>query len=575
MENSLGDAYAEEIQDGLAHAISRERQRRTYGDNEGDDEITPLIAATSRPKHPNRGVSYQKAIDEPWTGAHGKGDLPWYKRPSVYWLLPAFFPFCLAFGGIIVPKTYLMQDLICRDLMRERSMADPSFTFAPIQIGGHNDQCGEDDVVQARTAIFNLYVQLLSGVFSALVAPYFGALSDRVGRKPIIISATFGAFVSELITIAVGTMPDSLSYRWLLLGALADGICGSFTTCMALCFAYASDCTAPETRAVAFGHFHANLFAGVAIGPILSGALIKATGNIMIPFYFALGCHLFFILFTALIVPESLSKERQMIAREKRAADTAERGGNRTTLKDYNIFAPLWILWPRGPGSSRQLRRNLSVLAAIDTMMFGVAMGTMQIMIIYARKKFHWQPFEASEFLSIANVCRVSGLLFVLPGLTRWFRGPRKQQSDGHRGSDMLDIWIVRGTILLDLLGYLGYAFVPTGSLFILSGIIASFGGMGPPTLQSSMTKHIPADRTGQILGATGLLHALARVVAPVVFNLIYSKTVSMWAGLVFICLSSIFVIVFALSWFLKPGIYLNESIKFNPNTQEEVQSAS
>ena len=93
----------------------------------------------------------------------------------------------------------------------------------------------------------------------------------------------------------------------------------------------------------------------------------------------------------------------------------------------------------------------------------------------------------------------------------------------------------------------------------IASGMTAALGGIGPPTLQSSMTKHIPADRTGQILGAAGLLHALARVVAPIIFNLIYSRTVATYAGVVFICLASVFVIVFILSWFVKPGVYFDE----------------
>lgn len=475
-------------------------------------------------------------------------------------MLPAFFPFCIAFGGIIVPKTYLIQDLICRDLLSDRAVKDPSFTFAPIKIGGQNDQCGEDNQVQAKTAMFNLWMNLLSGVFSALVTPHFGALSDRIGRKPVILFATFGAFLGELITIIVGTNPDKLSVYWILVGYLADGICGSFTTSMALCFAYAADCTAPEQRNVAFGHFHANLFAGIAIGPIFAGALMKATNSIMSPFYFAVACHIFFILFTAFVVPESLSKERQTIAREKYRSETAGQSWKARWLKSYNIFAPLWVLWPTGPGSSRQLRRNLSVLASIDTMMFGVAMGTLQIILLYARKRFHWDPIESSGFLSAVNVCRVATLILVLPGLIRWIRGPATGRSSGHQGSDMLDIGIIRVSILFDLVGYLGYALTPSGGLMVVAGMIASLGGIGPPTLQSSMTKHMPADRTGQVLGASGLLHALARVVAPIIFNLIYSKTVGTYANIVFVCLASVFVIVFILSWFIKPDVFLDEN---------------
>lgn len=458
-----------------------------------------------------------------------------------------------------MPKTYLIQDLICRDLLSDRSMKDPSFVGIPVQFGGKNSQCDDDNEVQSQTAIFALYTSLISGIFSAIVAPTLGALSDRCGRKMVIVCATFGSLISETITIAVGLNAGSVSVYWLLVGCVADGLSGSFTTALALCFAYASDCTSPERRNVAFGRFHAMLFAGIAIGPIVAGMIIKATGSIMAPFFFALGCHLFFILFTSIFVPESLSKERQLVAREKRDAEVLSRPSGRT-LKDLNIFAPLWILRPTGPGSSSKLRRNLLILATVDTMMFGVAMGTMQIILIYARKRFHWDAVQSAGYLSASNITRVSALVLLLPLLTRWIRGPASSSNSGRHGSDGLDLGIIRVSIIFDLLGYLGFALTPSGGLMIVSGMVASLGGIGPPTLQSSMTKHIPPDRTGQVLGASGLLHALARVVAPVIFSLIYSKTVATYAGFVFLCLASVFVFVFILSWFLKPGLYLDES---------------
>ena len=558
-EDAWAEEAAEEVIGEPSSSKNNARARVSEDLSDHENEQSPLIGdahALRRHTH-KRGISYQRAINEPWTGAHGTGPLPWYKKPSVYWLLPAFFPFCIAFGGIIVPKTYLIQDLICRDLLSDRAISDPNYVFTPIIPGASNPQCDDDNQVQSRTAMFNLITNVISGVLSALVAPHLGALSDRIGRKPVIVCASFGGFIGELITIYVGNHAESMSVNWLLVGYTADGLCGSFTTAMALCFAYASDCTPPDRRNIAFGHFHATLFAGIAIGPIFAGALIKATGNILAPFYVALGCHVFFLTFTTFVVPESLSKERQLIAKERHQD---ENSGRTFSRKNLNIFAPLSILWPTGPGSSRALRRNLVVLAAIDTMMFGVAMGTMQIVLIYARKRFHWDALMSSGYLSVTNITRVTGLAIVLPLITRLVRGRASQQTQGHYGCDRLDLGVIRVSVLFDLLGYIGFAFTPSGGIMIASGMIASLGGVGPPVLQSSMTKHIPADRTGQILGASGLLHALARVVAPIVFNLIYSRTVATFAGFVFLCLGSIFVIVFTISWFIKPGVYLDEA---------------
>jgi MFS family permease len=465
------------------------------------------------------------------------------------------FPFSVAFGGIIVPKTYLILDLICKGYLEEQARHDPAFKFLPVVLGEENPQC-RDPHVQSRVANFNLYVNLLSGLFSAIVAPHLGALSDRIGRKKVMICASIGALGAEIITIIVGSANGGVSVYWLLLGGLLDGLCGSFTTALALTFAYASDCSPPERRNVAFGYFHGTLFAGIALGPIMAGYVIKVTGTVMVVFYIALACQAWFILFVLFAVPESLSKERQLLAREKRREAKLATADNDwvTTVRNYNPFEPLWVLRPTGEGSSPALRKNLFVLAAIDTMMFGVAMGTMQIVIIYAEYRFGWTAVNASMYLSAVNICRVLGLVILLPLLTRLIRGPQNSQPKGHKGSDMLDIWIIRGAIVFDLLGYVGYAITPSGAVMVLSGMVASLGGIGSPTLQSSLTKHIPADRTGQVLGASGLLHALARVVAPTVFNLIYMKTVGIYAGIVFICLASIFVVVFVFSWFLRPN---------------------
>jgi MFS family permease len=433
-------------------------------------------------------------------------------------------------------------------------MKDPTFHFMPVMFGSDNDQC-RDPHVQSLVARFQLLQSFLAGFFSAIVSPHLGALSDRIGRKKVIAFVTMGIFVLEAIAIIVGTYPGEVSVYWMLVGATVDGLCGSFTTSMALSFAYASDCTPPERRNVAFGYFHGTLFAGVALGPILAGLLIQRTGTVMFVFYVGLGCHAFFLLFL-LAIPESVSNERQLHAREKHAIKMQAPQYETwfSTLKNWNLFEPLGILWPTGEGSSPKLRKNLFLLAAIDTTMFGVAMGTLQIILIYAEFKFGWNAFESSKFLSAVNICRVGALIVILPLLTRVFRGPAKLQSSGHRGADWLDINFIRAAILFDLTGYIGYATVQTGGLMILSGMIASFGGIGSPTLQSSLTKHIPADRTGQMLGATGLLHALARVVAPTLFNLIYSQTVGSFPQTVFVCLASVFVLASIMSWFLKPN---------------------
>ena len=223
---------------------------------------------------------------------------------------------------------------------------------------------------------------------------------------------------------------------------------------------------------------------------------------------------------------------------------------------------PLKNLYPTGPGSSRALRRNLVILASIDTTVFGIAMGATTVVLIYVRYEFHWAADDQQLFLAVVNITRVLCLLLVLPLLTRLVRGPSKEHNDKPQpshGCDKLDLTLIRLGIFFDTLGYFGYLFSRMPMMFLVSGCFAAIGGIASPTLQSSLTKHVPHDRVGQILGASGLLHALARVVAPTIFNALFSVTVGKFSQAVFVLLAAFFALAFLASWALRSGTYLQD----------------
>ncbi|KAF2862433.1 MFS general substrate transporter [Piedraia hortae CBS 480.64] len=472
--------------------------------------------------------------------------LPWYKRPSVFWVLGPFFFMTLAFGGSVTPKINLILEIVCQKYNSEQGIATPAIL--------DDDQC-RNPAVQARVSMFTLYASLIAGFLSAITSPKLGALSDRYGRKPILILTSLGTICSEVITIFAALYPQTFPLSLLLMGFAIDGLTGSFILAMAIANSYAADCTPPAMRNVAFGYFHGCLFTGLAFGPVLAGYLVKATGKIVIVFYFLLAVHVGFVLFIGILVPESLSRRRTLATRERHQKDQADL----TPATDWkrfwdsiNLLAPLKILWPTGPGTTTALRRNLILLAAVDTILFGVAMGSMTVLIIYTNYQFGWKTFESARFMSIVNSSRVFCLVAVLPVLTKYFRGTagKRKRTDG---TDRFDLVIIRVAVLFDTLGYFGYALARNEGLFTLSGVIAAIGGIGAPTLQSALTKHVPADQTGQLLGASGLLHSLARVVAPTVFNAIYSATVGKYTQAVYVCLTATFVLAFIASWLIQP----------------------
>lgn len=535
---------------------------------DSDDEDAPLLSPTDNEYGSSHGGDGGN-VEEAWEIEDEFRGLPWWKRPSIYWLLPPFLLFTIAFGGIVVPKINLIMDLVCEEYYATLETDPISGPMDPGQ-----DRC-QNDAVSARSSLFLLYASLCAGILGAITSPKLGALSDRYGRKNFMIFNTCGALFGEVITILAAKYPETVHVNWILVGYCLEGISGSFIVGMALSHSYASDCVPPQKRNVAFSYFHACLFSGIAIGPALAGVIIEErkkyvskTDAVLTIFYMALGAHLIFIAFLVFFIPESLSKSRQEAAREKHREET-ERSGPAADwinqLRSINLFRPLQILWPRGRTQSA-LRRNLVLLAATDTIMFGVAMGAMSVILVYTRRQFGWQELESGRFVTIVNSSRVVALLVILPLLTRYFRGKNGVMNQRASGSDLFDLSIIRAAIFFDCLGFLGYALVRRGELFALSGALASVGGIGSPTIGAALTKHVPQDKVGQLLGATGLLHAIARVIGPTIFNGIYSATVGSYRQTVFVCLCSMFGVAFVCSWFIRPHVYVNEEDELDIN---------
>ncbi|KAF2678100.1 tetracycline-efflux transporter-like protein [Lentithecium fluviatile CBS 122367] len=586
MASSNDAIFAEEVE--IDQEV-RERERRggngsksklrTVSPTPEIDEEAPLLSDAGSSYDGRESVDSRGKRREPeWFGHAELRGLPWWKKPSIFWLLPPFLLFTLAFGATVVPKLNLIMDLVCEEYYASQ---DPDPISGPMDPG--QDRC-RTDAVSARASLFLLYGNLCSGILAAITSPKLGALSDRYGRKKLLVLTTCGTLVGELLTILAAKYPEVVHVNWILVGYAIDGLCGSFIVGMAIAHSYATDCTPPQKRNVAFGYFHACLFTGIAVGPVVAGYLINArakyvgkTEAVLLVFYIALGCHVIFIILLGFVIPESLSKARQESAREKHREEVERLGPAAdwiNQLRSINILAPLRILWPTGPGTSSALRWNLILLAAVDTIMFGVAMGAMGVIVVYVRMEFAWQELESGRFVSIVNSSRVLALLVLLPLVTRLVRGKVGTKNQRNSGSDLFDLSMIRLAVFFDMLGFLGYTLARDGTVFILSGAVAAIGGIGSPTLGSALTKHVPPDRVGQLLGATGLLHAFARVLGPTIFNGIYSATVASYRQTVFVCLTVTFGIAFVCSWFVRPHVYLDDLERRQNSDDEEIAAS-
>lgn len=455
--------------------------------------------------------------------------------------------------------------MVCKQYFADRNIADPSQPLIPVLLGGDNPQCRIPEV-QSKVATFMLVMNFVTGLLSAITAPKLGHLSDRYGRTRLLALSSCGGLCGELITLLAAKFPQTIDYRWLVLGSFCDGITGSFTAGLLLTQSYATDCTPPSKRAVRIGYLHACLFLGLAFGPLLAGYFVKWTGSLISIFYVVMACHVCFILFMAFVVPQSLSKRRRLAAQEKHAKEEESKaqaiGPWLFNIQSFNIFEPLRILWPTGPGTSFRVRLNLLALALSDMIIMGASISAGAVVILYSEYTWEWGNLESSLFVSTLSLVRVVILLGIFPvvnyfGRTRPARQRRARGDivpDKNSGADHLDVWVIRVAFLSEIIGCTGYVLARDQKMFVASGMMTAVGGLGSATMGAVVTKLIPTDKVGQVLGAIGMLHALARVVGPVMFNGIYAATVGTFPQAFFVVLGCFFVFAFLCSFVLKTG---------------------
>jgi len=216
--------------------------------------------------------------------------------------------------------------------------------------------------------------------------------------------AVFGTVLNDGIIILTAKFWRTLGLEFFLVGAILDGVFGSFTTTMAATNAYVADCTTPERRAVSFAYIQSVFFLGFAVGPVVGGLLINRTGSVVTLFYCALAVHLSFCLFILVLIPESVTPENMEQARHNHNARRVSEEGIPYSPRQwrywnnmFNIFKPLEIFWPRGRGPAFKLkRRNLVILGIVDGILL-LNIGAFAVIILYPIYMFNWGDLEVRQ----------------------------------------------------------------------------------------------------------------------------------------------------------------------------------
>lgn len=300
-------------------------------------------------------------------------------------------------------------------------------------------------------------------IMQFLFSPLLGALSDRIGRRPVLLVAILG---SGLDYFAMAFAP---TLAFFFITRALNGLSGASMT---VCNAYIADITPPEKRAAAFGMVGAAFGLGFILGPLGGGILGEI--DIHLPFYVAGGLSLANWLYGYFVLPESLPPER----RSRLTLARANPVGAFVGLGRYPLVAGL-----------------AGAMFLLNLAMFGLHMTW----VLYTKHRFDWSPM----YVGFSLFCVGLGAVIVQAGLVRKIV-PRL----GERRSLLIGLCI-------GIFAYVGYGAATQGWMIYIIIAFASLGGIAQPAAQAIITKTVRPYEQGEVQGALTSLQCIAQIVGP------------------------------------------------------------
>lgn len=354
----------------------------------------------------------------------------------------------------------------------------PVLPFVVLQYVSH-----ENDL-----AIWVGVLEAVNGLCAFLVAPFLGRLSDRFGRRPVIIAAAFGAAFSMALFGIGGAL-------WVLL--LARVIQGLTAGDMPALFAYLADITPPEKRAQRFGLLGALSGIGMMIGPAVGGLL--AAISLQLPVFLTAAVALTIAILSIVLLPESLKPENRAPA---------------ITLRQLQPFAVFKDAF--GRTELRALLIGFGLLA----LPFGFFVNNFSVL---ALDSIHWGPTQIGLLTAGVGIIDI-----LIQGVLLAILLPRI----GERG-------VIISGIVAQMAGLAGLAIVASllaePWVFIVGALLLAAGqGASQAAMDGAMSNAVGDDEQGWLGGATQSLNAAMSTVAPLIAAALYatvSHAAPYWLG--------------------------------------------
>ena len=299
-------------------------------------------------------------------------------------------------------------------------------------------------------------------------SPVLGLISDRFGRRPVVLLSNFGLALDYVI------MALAPSLRWLFLGRALAGLSASS---IPTATAYISDVTPPEKRSKAFGLLGGAFGVGFVVGPAIGGWL--GMHNPRLPFWVAGAASLLNACYGLFLLPESLPVEKRQ-----------------TTLRWQNAN-------PLGALKLLRSHTELMGLATVNFLGYIAHEIYLTVWILYAMYRFAWDQRMVGVGLAVVGICSILCSTLLVGPVVAWL-GERRSLLSG---------------LFFAALGFAMYGWAGSTTMFLVAIGVNSLWSLASPTSQSLMTQRVSASEQGELQGAIGSLRGIAMIIGPQMFS--------------------------------------------------------
>lgn len=305
-------------------------------------------------------------------------------------------------------------------------------------------------------------------VMQFFCSPIIGMLSDRFGRRPVVLLSNFGLGLDYIVMALAPTL------GWLFLGRIFSGVTSSSIT---TANAYISDITTPENRSRAYGIFGAAFGIGFILGPALGGWLGATSPRL--PFWVAACFSLLNACYGLFVLPESLPPERRQPTMRWRNANPL--GALRLLRSHHELFG----------------------LAAVNFLGYLAHEVYTTVWVLYVIFRYNWDERLIGISLAVVGVSSMICSAVLVGPFVKHF---------GERAALFTGLFI--GAI-----GFAVYGFATQGWMIFLAICVNALWALAGPPQQTLMTQRVSASEQGELQGALGSLRGIAMIFGPGIFS--------------------------------------------------------